>query len=199
MMNQPSRETRSSKFSKLTTACARQYTPSSMMTSNTAASAIRRPGSAAGDRSMTEVRVHRARRSNVGKHIAADDRYQEEERPQSGRASSPPPLSCPSTPFLPSGNNAMEGQLSSGRADAQGDPGRNDWRWRDERTRSDGLEEIRQLGRGGDLVGLVQRCELGRKAIHRRLVDLPLAEALIRLARVAVEVANDLGNRQRIA
>ncbi|WP_439903179.1 APC family permease, partial [Microbacterium azadirachtae] len=39
---------------------------------------------------------------------------------------------------------------------------------------SHSLQEIRQLARSGELVGLVECGEFGREPVHRRLVDLPL-------------------------
>ena len=67
------------------------------------------------------------------------------------------------------------------------------------RTRSHRLQEVRQLGDRGLLVGLVQRPKFRRQPVHRRLIDLPFGEALVRLSGVAVQVAHHLGDRQRIA
>src|SRR5208283_588872 len=60
------------------------------------------------------------------------------------------------------------------------------------------LEERAELLGRGRLVGLIERGQLGRQPVHRGLVDLPLRKALVGLAGVAMQVADHLGDRDRV-
>src|SRR5690349_18235124 len=61
------------------------------------------------------------------------------------------------------------------------------------------LQHLVQLLRRRGLVGAVDCGELGRQAVQRLLVDLPLGEGLVWLAGVAVQVAYHLRDRDRVA
>src|SRR5574338_1002695 len=63
---------------------------------------------------------------------------------------------------------------------------------------SGGVEKIRQPLRGLDLVDTLEGSQLTGQPVESRLIDLPLAERLVGLTDVRMEIANDFGNRDGI-
>src|SRR5438445_9778174 len=67
------------------------------------------------------------------------------------------------------------------------------------RKRSGGVQNLFDAADRRRLVDPLDRGEFADETVERRLIDLPLAVGLFRLADITVEVAHYLGDRRRIA